>query len=74
MRRRNRYNTNLSRGQPEGPVSTEILRQDGNHTLDATQHGPVDNDWTVDFTLLNLGPNGFQLCVALGYRNVRHVG
>lgn len=39
-------NNGLSRRDPEGPLSSQMLNQDGNETLKRTKHSSVNDDWS----------------------------
>ena len=39
------HNHDLARAEPEGPLPTKVLGQDGDHALHAAHDGTVNDDW-----------------------------
>ena len=38
------HDDTLSRRDPEGPLAAPVLREHGHHSLNSSEHGPVDNN------------------------------
>mmetsp|Transcript_4921 Transcript_4921/g.7413 ORF Transcript_4921/g.7413 Transcript_4921/m.7413 type:complete len:275 (-) Transcript_4921:418-1242(-) len=50
----NRDDHDLSWTDPERPLSTPMLTENGEHTLDTSQHGTMDHNWTFELLALLL--------------------